>query len=64
MSEKDNLQRTHYADVLVSVSAFENHVVETMKIKRRFRRIEDMNSLSIQRIRAQGKSYSLVINSK
>ena len=33
LSEKDNLRRTLYAEVLVSVSAFENHVVETIKAK-------------------------------
>lgn len=31
LSEKDNLRRTLYAEVLVSVSAFENHVAETIK---------------------------------
>lgn len=30
LSEKDNLRRTLYAEVLVSVSAFENHVAETI----------------------------------
>ncbi len=33
LSEKDNLRRTLYAEVLVSVSAFENHVAETIKAK-------------------------------
>ena len=33
LSEKDNLRRTLYAEVLVSVSAFENHVAETIKSK-------------------------------
>lgn len=33
LSEKDNLRRTLYAEVLVSVSAFENHVAETIKTK-------------------------------
>ena len=33
LSEKDNLRRTLYSEVLVSVSAFENHVAETIKAK-------------------------------
>lgn len=33
LSEKDNLRRTLYAEVLVSVSAFENHVAETIMTK-------------------------------
>ncbi|MBQ5982523.1 MAG: DNA-binding protein [Prevotella sp.] len=33
LSEKDNLRRTLYAEVLVSISAFENHVAETIKAK-------------------------------
>lgn len=33
LSEKDNLRRTLYAEVLVSISAFENHVAETIKSK-------------------------------
>ena len=33
LSEKDNLRRTLYAEVLVSVSAFENHVAETIIAK-------------------------------
>ena len=33
LSEKDNLRRTLYAEVLVSVSAFENQVAETIKAK-------------------------------
>ena len=33
LSEKDNLRRTLYAKVLVSVSAFENHVAETIIAK-------------------------------
>ena len=33
LSEKDNLRRTLYAEVLVSVSAFENQVAETIKVK-------------------------------
>jgi hypothetical protein len=33
LSEKDNLRRTLYAEVLVSISAFENHVAETIKVK-------------------------------
>ena len=33
LSEKDNLRRTLYAEVLVAVSAFENHVAETIKSK-------------------------------
>lgn len=33
LSEKDNLRRTLYAEVLISVSAFENHVAETIKQK-------------------------------
>lgn len=33
LSEKDNLRRTLYAEVLVSVSAFENHVAKTIKAK-------------------------------
>lgn len=33
LSEKDNLRRTLYAEVLVSVSAFENHVAETIMAK-------------------------------
>lgn len=33
LSEKDNLRRTLYAEVLVSISAFENHVAETIKTK-------------------------------
>ena len=33
LSEKDNLRRTLYAEVLVSVSAFENHVAEVIKSK-------------------------------
>lgn len=33
LSEKDNLRRTLYAEVLVSVSAFENHVAETIVSK-------------------------------
>ena len=33
LSEKDNLRRTLYAEILVSISAFENHVAETIKAK-------------------------------
>ena len=33
LSEKDSLRRTLYAEVLVSVSAFENHVAETIVAK-------------------------------
>ena len=33
LSEKDNLRRTLYAEVIVSISAFENHVAETIKAK-------------------------------
>ncbi|MBR6938962.1 MAG: DNA-binding protein [Prevotella sp.] len=33
LSEKDNLRRTLYAEVLVSISAFENHVAEIIKAK-------------------------------
>lgn len=33
LSEKDNLRRTLYAEVLVSISAFENHVAETIVAK-------------------------------
>ena len=33
LSEKDNLRRTLYAEVLVSVSAFEKHVAEDIKAK-------------------------------
>ena len=33
LSEKDNLRRTLYSEVLVSISAFENHVAETIKAK-------------------------------
>jgi hypothetical protein len=33
LSEKDNLRRTLYAEILVSVSAFENHVAETIIAK-------------------------------
>ena len=33
LSEKDNLRRTLYAEVLVSISAFENQVAETIKAK-------------------------------
>ena len=33
LSEKDNLRRTLYAEVLVSVSVFENQVAETIKAK-------------------------------
>ena len=33
LSEKDDLRRTLYAEVLVSISAFENHVAETIKAK-------------------------------
>lgn len=33
LSEKDNLRRTLYAEVLVSISAFENHVAENIMAK-------------------------------
>ena len=45
LSEKDNLRRTLYAEVLVSVSAFENHVAETIKAK-----AKDMGPVSVDEV--------------
>ena len=45
LSEKDNLRRTLYAEVLVSVSAFENHVAETIKAK-----AKEMGTVSISEV--------------
>ena len=45
LSEKDNLRRTLYAEVLVSVSAFENHVAETIKAK-----AKEMGTVSVSEV--------------
>ena len=45
LSEKDNLRRTLYAEVLVSVSAFENHVAETIKAK-----AKEMGPISVEEV--------------
>ena len=45
LSEKDNLRRTLYAEVLVSISAFENHVAETIKAK-----AKEMGPLSVEEV--------------
>ena len=45
LSEKDNLRRTLYAEVLVSISAFENHVAETIKAK-----AKEMGPVSVEEV--------------
>ena len=45
LSEKDNLRRTLYAEVLVSVSAFENQVAETIKAK-----AKEMGTVSVSEV--------------
>ena len=45
LSEKDNLRRTLYAEVLVSISAFENQVAEMIKAK-----AKDMGPISVEEV--------------
>ena len=45
LSEKDNLRRTLYAEVLVSISAFENHVAETIIAK-----AKEMGPVSVEEV--------------
>jgi hypothetical protein len=45
LSEKDNLRRTLYAEVLVSISAFENQVAEMIKAK-----AKEMGPISVEEV--------------
>ena len=45
LSEKDNLRRTLYAEVLVSISAFENQVAEMIKAK-----TKEMGPISVEEV--------------
>ena len=45
LSEKDNLRRTLYAEVLVSISAFENQVAEMIKSK-----AKEMGPISVEEV--------------
>lgn len=45
LSEKDNLRRTLYAEVLVSISAFENQVAEMIKTK-----AKEMGPISVEEV--------------
>lgn len=45
LSEKDNLRRTLYAEVLVAVSAFENATAEAIKVK-----AEELGVLTVQEV--------------
>ena len=55
LSEKDNLRRTLYAEVLVSISAFENHVAETIKAK-----AKEMGPVSVEEVGEFIKELSTV----